>query len=420
MPRQRKPAPAPKPRGVRWRKGRAYYECEHRRLVGGRLFVTLETRDQELAETRAAALNALKDRGDWAVIERLRSGELHITDIARAAREGEWNTLRRLEGTRLGQAVDKWLRETEATHPLKPQTARLHRYALDALLGARGRDCRMANETRESAAAFLHEPKPSNRGESWAANTQRANRTIYTALWKMVIEDEAEAARPLGLMPATTDNPWRRVKVPKVRATRHAFLTPEQWARLIDHPKVRDTPTAAFLGVCCLAGLRQAEATYLRPTTDVDFASGLLHVQDRAGRHAWTAKVDTTQRDIPMVPALRRLLERHVELGFAGERFFFRLAGKDAPISSDTTAEWCKAAFEAAGIRYGRREDSLTLHSCRHTFGTWLTLDGVPFTVTASLMGDDPRTVMFYYAHYAPSDRDAAMARIQERVGAGK
>lgn len=417
MVKPRKPAPAPRgPAGVRWRGGRAYYEREHARLAGGRIAKTLGTRDPDLAHQYAAALNTLTERGDWGVLERWRDDEVHVTDIARAVRDGDYQKLRRLsaEGTRLGDAIDRFERRTAAT--LKPKTLEGYSGLLGLLRAARGDDYPMALETRESAEAFLHEPKATAGGHVWQPATQGIARTVYGALWKMVIEDEAEAARKSDLNPAVTDNPWKRTKVPELRTTRHEFLQPAQWRALVAHPDVAGTREAAFLGCACLAGLRQQEIANLRTGTDVDLAKGVLRVQDRKGKHAWTAKKSAHQRDVPIVPALRELLERHVEQGFAGERFFFRGFTADRPIAPQTAKQWTVRCFKAAGIRYGRKDGALTLHSLRHTFGSWLALDGVPFHVIASLMGNTPAVVMRVYSHLAPSDRVAAMQRVQERV----
>jgi integrase len=411
MPRSRRRKPVA---GVRWRSGVAYFEKEHKRLAGGRIYRTLGTSDETLAAEYAGALATLMQRGDWHVIEAWRDGSLHITDIARIVREGDYAKLRKLSttGTRLGEAVERFLRRSEAT--LTEKSAGTYRYGMDLLLEHFGAGLPMATLTTEQAEAFLHGPKASNQDEVWSANTQASARTMYKALWQMVIDEEAEAAHIADASPTVVLNPWRPARVPKRRQTRHAFLSAEQWRTLIDHPEVVGTREAAFLGCACLAGLRQMEIVHLRPGMDVD--SSVIRVQDRKGEEAWSTKTENGQREVMVVAELGRLIDRHVQLGFSGERYLFRAYGEDRPISHTAAIKWTRRAFEAAGIRYGRKGDALTLHSLRHTFGTWMAQDGVPFHVIAELMGNTAEVVMWTYAHHAPHDLDKAMDSIRQRT----
>lgn len=402
--------------GLRWRGANAYYERAHPRLETGRIVKALGTQDAELAESYVGALKLLSDRGDWHVIERWRRDEVHISDIMRAVREGEYQKLRRLsaDGTRLGDAVERFMQRTAATQ--KSKTEHTYRMATNLLVAKLGKDFPMAHLTVEQAEKWLHSPKKSAGGKVWSARSQGNARVICGALWQMVIEDEAEAARQHDAAPVVTLNPWKRAKVPEQRTTRHGFLSPERWQSLIAHPEVAGTREAAFLGCACLAGLRQMEIVHLRTGEDVDFTKGVVRVQDRKGGEAWTAKKARSQRDVPMVADLRALLERHVALGFSGERYFFRAWERDKPVTSMAALAWTKRAFEVAGIRYGRTGDALTLHSLRHTFASWLAQEAVPFHVIADLMGNTAPVVISTYAHLSPNDKDRAMKIIQDKA----
>ena len=84
--RRRRRAAVP---GLTWRGRMAYWDRAHRRLPKGRISKSLETADREQAAIRAGALNTLVDRGDWDVLARFAAGDVDITDLVRAVREGE-------------------------------------------------------------------------------------------------------------------------------------------------------------------------------------------------------------------------------------------------------------------------------------------------------------------------------------------
>lgn len=313
----------------------------------------------------------------------------------------------------MGEAVQAFMARAEAT--LKPNTAKNYRAATKLLLEHFGADYPMADLTSTAAGEFLYAPKRDADAEVWTPRTQTITRTIYKSLWKMVIENEAEAAEKADAVPSVTRNPWKLVKVPKARQTRNIYLQPHQWKSLITHPEVAGTREAALLGIACLAGLRQQEIAHLRTHTDIDLLRGVIRVSDRKGAHEWTTKHEHSQREVPIVPELRSLLEQHIQNGYAG-KYFFRSVKRDEPISAITAQKWTARAFKAAGIRYGRKKEALTLHSLRHTFASWMASAGVPFHVIAELMGNTSQVVMSTYSHLAPSDKARAMQVISEHA----
>lgn len=410
--RKRRSVPAVK--GLRFRRGLAYWERTHNKL-GGRVVKSLETREPELAQTYASALNTLCDRGDWSAVLRWKRDELHITDIARAVREGDFGRLKRMSesGPLLGDAARAFLEATKAGEV--KGTFITYTSALVALEARFQSPYPMAVLDTPTAAAFLYEPKETNGGEPWSLNTQRNMRTIYKAVWSKAIETEREQAEKADAVPALTHNPWAKVKVGKPRSTRHAFLSQEQWAGLRE--KLVGTPSLALLAIACLAGLRQQEVAHLRTAEDVDLDANLIHVVNRKGEYGWQTKHDHSQRDVPIVPELRELLEDHIVSGFAG-RFFIHAPSRDRPLSTSACRDWTMEAFGNAGLRYGREGDALTLHSLRHTFGSWLASEGVPFHVIAELMGNTAQTAMSYYFHLAPHDKARAMEVISRMARA--
>jgi integrase len=388
-------------------------------LPDARVVRSLEVKrdNPALAITYATALNTLCDRGDWNVVRRWADGDVHITEIARAVREGDYTRLNRLNiaGTLLGGACDDFNKRARAT--LKGRnSARTYEDSLQQLRNAWGDDFPMASATTAAAEKFLHEPKLTAKGRPWAPKTQAARREVYRALWAFVIEREAEEAEQQGAQPSVTKNPWVKAKVPKRRRTRHSFLNPAQWYKLVNHPRVLRTPRAAFLSAGMM-GLRRAEIQHLRTGMDVllDVERPVLRVQDReGGRHRkWRTKTENSLRDVPIPAALLDHFRYHAE-HYAGEDYFFTPEGGDHPLANSTVIQWVSDSFRAAGLRYGREGDALTLHSLRHTYITWLLSAGVPLMTVARLAGDSARTILQTYAHHMPSDEAKADAALNE------
>lgn len=399
-----------------WRGNVAYWSRRHEMLANGRTVRSLEVkRDQpDLAITYAAALNTLCDRGDWNVVRRWADGDVHISEIARAVREGDYSRLNRLNiaGTLLGDACEDFLRRSRAT--LRKNTAKAHETNLQQLRNAWGDDFPMASATTAMCEAFLHADKKTTGGEPWSGKTQGVMRAMYVELWNFVIHREAEQAELQGAVPAVTKNPWKRAKTPRNRRTRHAYLDPAHWEKLV--AKHQRTPVMAVL---CLGimGLRRAEIQHLRLRIDIMFDEPLVKIQGRDGAFPWQPKTENSWRELPIPEALLPHLAFHAET-FAGT-FFIESENRGVPLGDRPITEWTRKAYEAAGIKYGRKDgDSLTLHSLRHTCATWMLSAFVPLPTVAEWIGDTQQEVLKTYGHALPNDRARAIKAMDTALGA--
>lgn len=409
--------------GLMRRGSRAYYGRMMPEAVGGdRVWKSLDAEwGSEAAWQRAAAVSQLWDRGDWPVIRRWAAGELHISDLARMVREGDFERLKLLnaDGYLLGQAVEEHLRRTEATRSARTSDA--HGIICDALLDHYGADRPMHTITTAEAEAWLHMPRETTGGEPWSPGSQRLARSIAGALWRYAIEREHEEAERQGARPTLRRNPWRRARIREAHPPRPAVLTPGEIRDLLAHDAVRGTPSEALLALAAYAGLRAQEIIHLRPGIDVvlDGPRPMVRIQAREGDYPWRPKTARSERDVRISPALVETLTRHIEAGYAGARYLIRAPGRDRPISRRTTQTWTRAAFEAAGLRYGRdRGDGVTLHSLRHSHATILLSRGVSIAAVAARLGDTKEVVLATYAHVLPDDEERAL-EILERAATG-
>jgi len=399
--------------GVTLREGGVYYwQKAHPRLLK-RAFKSLETRDKATALAYAGSLNTLLERGDFSVVERFVAGQIRIADLHREVREFNWKRLQRLhsEGLQLGPEIEDFLARV-----LGLRRARTHTLKESALKLARehfGADRRMHTVTKDEAERYLQAKRESTGGTPWSPNSQRSHRAALAALWDWSMGRELEAAKLANAAPTLTENPWRRAEMPKRELARFSFFTAPQARALLASGAVAGTPRAALFATAFYAGLRAGELGHLRTDIDVDLARGFLHVQAHAGEHEWKPKTDNSHRKVAIIPALRPHLETHREL-FAGERYFFCAEGHDSPPSISTLDAWTRAAYTAAGFKYGRTGEALTLHSARHSFATWLIAAGVPVTTVAKLLGDTVQVVLGTYAHHLPEMEQAAYGLLQD------
>jgi len=126
-------------------------------------------------------------------------------------------------------------------------------------------------------------------------------------------------------------------------------------------------------------GLRRGELLNLQ-WGDIDLDSGRLVVRNRDG---FTAK-NGNERTVPLRgDALDTLREMHEARTPAGNEPVFLDANDDVP-KPDRVSKRFK--FYVRKAKLSDSED-LSFHSCRHTTGSWLSMQGVPLRVISEILG---------------------------------
>lgn len=398
-----------------YRRGSGFYgwERKHPLLKDGRISISLRTKDKKEAVRRERALDLLVERGEWAVLARLREGTLHVLEIADAVKGDSLATIRSasLVNLSLGAMATRVTSTKEATRT--KGTQRKYAHYTSAMLRQWGPDRLITDISIDEIRAWLYEPKGKKK-KAWAPNTQLSAIMVGGYLWRQAIEVESEAMERSGAKPRITRDPWAKIEVSERAQPRRAFLEPKEWLAVLN--SAGGKPQAALLGVLCLAGLRMREALNLRTGIDVDLAAGLIRVQARDGEYAWTTKNDNSQRDVPIAASLTPLLVEHVEAGYAGARYFFHAPRWDRPMAYQSGLLIVKAAIERAGLKYGR-DGELTAHSFRHTFASWLVREGWSSSLVAALLGNTAEEVDKTYAHLRPKDLKKVVGTLDKLTG---
>lgn len=407
--------------GLTRRGERAYYSRTMPEAVGGdRLFRSIDAPwGSELAAQRAGVLNTFWDRGDWSILRRWANGDVHISELQRALREGDFGSLRILnaQGVLLEDGIRPYLQRVEATSARNTHHA--HEVLCDALIRDFGPKFPMHEMTVDKAEGFLHAPRRD--GNPWSPNTQKAYKVKAGALWQYIIDREREQAEQRDMESVFRRNPWKQAKIKDGRKKRPLVLTEAGIVALLNNREVYDTPKEAFLAVAALAGLRQQEIAHIRRDMDLtlDGPKPFIRVQSRAGEYEWDTKTVRSERDVPITPTLVAILRRHIRQ-FSGARYVFTAPGKDRPVSRSTAEGWTKKAYAAAGIKYGRDEgDGITLHGLRHSHATILLSQGASLAAVAKRLGDTKEVVLETYAHVLPEDDDLIL-RITEASANGE
>lgn len=403
------------------------------RLRGGRMEISAQTENEAERDRRRASIEKLleSERG-LEIIEQLRRRQLTIDQVHEAVTsldlgrlEKEAKRAAEAQPVMLGETIDSFLQWLEGAHR-RAETIRTYtKFArsLEEQMGVQRaaggkitRDVAVGKIGRSQGEAWLTEPKETAGGKPWAPATQAVAHAVAAQVWDRAIAEDEERAEKHGSERTIAGNFWRGrgarkgVRPARIRKTRVEFLQREEAARVLRVNKW--TPYAAWIAVGIYAGLRPGETAHLRLGVDVDLEGLALHIQPRGGENAWHTKTDNSIRDVPMHPRLARWIRRHIEQGYAGEVYLFRQPGKDRPLGRYAWGRWMKAAYEAGGIRYGRRKDALTAHSLRHTFASWLTIADVHPVKIAELMGDTVEEVMKTYAHLVPHNLVEAIRRL--------
>jgi len=196
-------------------------------------------------------------------------------------------------------------------------------------------------------------------------------------------------------------NPTRKVKFPSPDNARVRFFTKEQAQELIDNLRPKSTQLAEMTEVSLYSGLRWGEVAGLL-WADVDTDQKTLFVRDPKNKHS---------RTVPMPERLVNLFISK-ERGGAAEMIF--------PSKKEGQSTWVsktiKRTLDEMGVNAGITDprQKLSFHSCRHSFCSWLAMEGVPLHVIGELAGHKTLKMVQRYSHLAPATMRAAVALLEQ------
>jgi integrase len=199
------------------------------------------------------------------------------------------------------------------------------------------------------------------------------------------------------------DNPVSKVKLPKLNNRRERFLSPEEAQQLLDELlKVsRKLHDMALLSLH--TGLRAGELFNLR-WGHLDFANDLIHIADSKGGRS---------RKAFMNPTTKKMLQSRITGGPQDFVFVARGNKKIKDVSRAHFRAVVRLGFNE-GITDARQR--VTFHTLRHTFASWLALQGTPILAIKELLGHTSLAMTERYAHLIPDMKREAVAGIAKMM----
>lgn len=205
-----------------------------------------------------------------------------------------------------------------------------------------------------------------------------------------------------------TDNPCRRVYVPKQEQDEKQIYTIDEVKRLYENLRGEPMKYQVYLLLAIYSGYRRSEMLGLE-WKDIDFENNIIHVRRTSqytaekGIYTDTTKTRKSKRVSKMPVSIMNLLkhfkaEQEAEAAQLGtkwedhDRLFTKWNG--APMNPQTPFEWLKGYCERIGVPFRN------IHSLRHLHASLLIFEGVDVVAVSSDMGHSVvGTTLNLYSH---------------------
>lgn len=208
----------------------------------------------------------------------------------------------------------------------------------------------------------------------------------------------------------TGDNPASRVRIPDVRNRRERFLTAREAKSLIKAAGAQANPDLHDMIVLSLnTGLRLGELLRLH-WADVDLVSGFVTVRDENHRKPGGS--------VPLNADAAGIFKLRTANGEPSGLVFPAVGGEGARI--DVSHQFRAVADELglnAGIAPEDRQRRVVFHTLRHTFASWLALNGTDIFRIKTLMRHKTIEMTLRYAHLIPDATREAVHNLKPPKG---
>jgi integrase len=330
-----------------------------------------------------------------------------LVEWEKAYEEGEfdpWNGGWQRRYATVEDAVEEFL-EAKRRDGLQESTVEAYEYKLNAFTGHTPAGAMMRDVQPDHVHSYVHarvNVGQTNEGEASNA-TKRSRYRHVRAFFSWAETNEL-----------VDESPVDEVSKPRKEEKEKAFLKPDDVKKILraidahrkmhegePGPTPRDTWLKRMIRVAVGTGLRRGELLNLQ-WGDIDLSGGRLVVRNRDG---FTAK-NGHERTVPLRgDALETLREMHEARSPLDNEPVFVDANDDVP-KPDRVSKRFK--FYVRKAKLSKREE-LSFHSCRHTTGSWLSMQGVPLRVISEILGHSNTQVTEMYSHLSPEVMGRAM-----------
>lgn len=203
------------------------------------------------------------------------------------------------------------------------------------------------------------------------------------------------------------DNPVKKIKLPKLNNRRERFLSKEEAQILLDELKKVSSQLYNISLLSLHTGMRAGEIFSLK-WGHIDKNHGIIHIADPKSGHS---------RKVFMTNTIKELFKR-MDCGEA-EELVFKSRGKD---KIDRISYAFRRAVDRLHFNKGVKDPRqiVTFHTLRHTFASWLALQGTPILTIKELLGHQSLAMTERYSHLTPDHKRSAVNVIDVMLEAKK
>jgi len=196
-------------------------------------------------------------------------------------------------------------------------------------------------------------------------------------------------------------NPMEKVKLPKADNARDRFLTADEAQTLLAAVKKRSLMWYDISLISLQTGMRLSEITGLR-SQDVDLKNKVIHLDGKTGK-----------RSIPMNDVIFETISDAAEKRKATELLFPSQKGTQLA-SYTATSSFARAVADAKlNPPNVDRRHKVVFHTLRHTYCSWLAMEGVPLYVIGEMVGHKSPEMTKRYSHLCPDKRTQTVNVVQ-------
>ncbi len=200
-------------------------------------------------------------------------------------------------------------------------------------------------------------------------------------------------------------NPVSKIKLPQAQNQRERFLSYEEAQQLIADLGRRSTQLQNMAILSLETGMRAGEIFSLR-WQDINLNAKIINVRGKGGYDRQAFITDKVQQ---VFQSQRKIVTNQRNVDFV----FQSRGGSKVNKVSHSFDRAVKDLELNAGIH--DRKQSVSFHTLRHTFASWLALEGIPILTIKELMGHKSIEMTMRYAHLIPDHKFQAVTQISGR-----
>jgi len=203
------------------------------------------------------------------------------------------------------------------------------------------------------------------------------------------------------------ENPIKKVKLPTLNNRRERFLTKAEMGKVLKALQII-SPLVHDIALLSLhTGMRAGEMFSLK-WSHIDIENGLIHIADPKNKRSRKAFMTSTIKD----------MFASYKIGKPEDFVFRSTRGKKINEVSHTFDRVVKDLKINEGIKDPRQK--VVFHTLRHTFASWLAIQGTPILTIKELMGHQSLAMTERYSHLSPDHKKQAIEGIENYFAAAE